>query len=380
MNKNQSSELVRLLFQIASGLTDPVCKTREFYWRMRVTGILAPGKFVLVRTFGLIIAMVFSSIIAIPATLIGIVVRALAITFENHSFSQAIGKPMIKPWSNNLFTLLSWNVCGINAGYSITDGGVTPWRDRIDSIITKIKTLNPDVLVLQEVFDSSMAEQLMQNLRHDYAHFYFNIGVRPFGLPAGFFVASKFAVSNPEFHSFPPGCVIGRTKFMNKGFFVFQIMDQENPRSTIVVTHPQQSEECAFPTLPEQQAREKSMDTIVEYINSKNYQQHDVILVGDLNLDDAEFDRSNWKHCFDDRQVFTEKTWRGDEFCARLVGKKISPALNYDYMLSLRGTVASMNSVLVETGYNPKVYSSKALSDHEGLFGMVHLKQNPPIN
>ena len=161
---------------------------------------------------------------------------------------------------------------------------------------------------------------------------------------------------------------------MHKGFFSFNINSEHGNSATLVVTHPQQSEECAFPAQAEIDARAKSIALIIEHMEKSAEPDKALILAGDLNLDDQEFDTSDWKLFFDERARFPRKTWGGDEFCANLVGKQISPALNYDYMLAAKGTVGSMNVSLVDTGYDPKMFLKQALSDHEGLFGTIVLK------
>jgi len=78
-------------------------------------------------------------------------------------------------------------------------GGVLPWELRIDGIVEQIKTQDPDVVCLQEVFDETAATALYEKLRDQYRHFYINIGPRNFGLhesslgiSSGLFVASKY--------------------------------------------------------------------------------------------------------------------------------------------------------------------------------------------
>ena len=100
-----------------------------------------------------------------------------------------------------------------------------------------------------------------------------------------------------------------------------------------------------------------------------------VILTGDLNLDDEEYQASDWKNGFIKGDQFKDHfTWGGDQFCATLVGdKKVSGPLNLDHTMYKKETAQSIETTLVKTGYEPSRFKLEALSDHEGLLSVVHV-------
>jgi len=98
------------------------------------------------------------------------------------------------------------------------------------------------------------------------------------------------------------------------------------------------------------------------------------IVTGDLNLDRTEYVHSSWKGIFQD--VFFDengsRTWGGDEFCAKMVGKRESGPLNLDYTL-IKGPEISAKTSLIETGYDDTTFTIDALSDHRGLLSRFEM-------
>jgi hypothetical protein len=110
------------------------------------------------------------------------------------------------------------------------------------------------------------------------------------------------------------------------------------------------------------------MDLIMEKVKAASGV---VILKGDLNLDDKEYQDSTWKGDFQMGRLPEGFTWGGDEFYATLVGnKRISPELNYDYTLVVN---AQIETAYVETGYDAKVFTAHALSDHKGVLSKIYV-------
>jgi len=300
----------------------------------------------------------------------GIALRYAACHLQKEPFLHVKGKMQEKTLDQKKFSILSWNICGTSAGYSITDGGVMPWCFRIDSLIKKIQEKNADVVCLYEVFDVNTAMRLSKQMEDKYAHFYFNMGIKSVGVSSGLFVASKFEMINPEFIAFPKEALVGRTKNCGKGFFAFDIQSKGKSFARIFSTHLQHSEECDYPTSEEKGARRKEMDMIIERV--KHVKDKSIVVTGDFNLDDKEYAASSWQHLFEKGDHFgSSKTWGGDEFCASLTGKKTSPPLNLDHTMIKKGTAQSIHTSLVQTGYDAKRFKRDALSDHEGLYSEV---------
>lgn len=361
------------LFQIASYLTDPICKAREFHKRLKIVEFQYSSSYALkitaikcYLTSLMILNLCVSTLTSIPA----IVMRKLAISIQKVPYIHLKNNTKEKVLENKEFSLLSWNICGIPAGYSITDGGVVPFSFRKKQVIDKIKETKADVVCLYEVFDINDGYYISKELKDIYGDVYINIGPKAVGVSSGMMVLSKFKIQNPEFISFPKEMLVGRTKNTEKGCFAFDIASNDKPFSKIFSTHLQHSEECDKPTKEEKKARADEMDLIMRKI--KDTRDKAVVFTGDLNLDDTEKEESNWYTSFNkNAHALEEKTWPGDEFCAKLVNKRISKGLNLDHTMTLKGTTSSFNTVLVKTGYNPAVFNEEALSDHNGLLSTI---------
>jgi exonuclease III len=343
---------MKRVFLIASWLTDPICKAREKYWLGRA---LNKTQYFQVMLY---------AIIGVPLAFMGIIMRWVAKLFQSVPYLYTRGANREIVLEKEL-KLLSWNICSISAGYSITDGGVFPWEYRMRNIIQKIIEQNVDVVCLMEVVDIHAANYLVTHLKNKYAHIYYNVGPKAFGVSSGFLVACKAAINNIEFIRFPKEHLVGRTKNAAKGVFGFTI-SMNNKDISIFLTHLQHSEECEFPTKEEVFAREGQMKVILDQIR-KYYHTDSIVLTGDLNMDEQELQKSSWFNQFD-RGIFPkEKTWLGDEFCAKLVGKKASSARTYDYTMTRKDSNLCIVSSYVKTGYDSKEFKKEALSDHLGI-------------
>ncbi len=264
--------------------------------------------------------------------------------------------------ASSRFTLLSWNICCVPAGYTITDGGVVPWPERMAGIIQFITRQNADVVTLFEVFDTHACRQLYQGLRPHYPHFYTHIGMRAVGAPSGIFVASRKALTDPRFTPFPVDSLVGRTKFASKGIFSVNMGQMR-----LFATHLQHSEIPSQPTRAEKTARAVQMQLI---ITQMRYSPRS-ILTGDFNLGGTEYQKSEWRSHFKGEVHFTSPTWGGDQLCARMMEKPVSGACNLDYTVLSRTAQATLITQQKTVGFDSSIYSPSALSDHNGLFSTI---------
>lgn len=365
-----------MLFEIASYLTDPVCKSHEYFRRIQVVEALNPKAIAianLARKFFLCLGLVIFASLAVVTTLPGIAFRSVGSHLQKNPYIHVQGdsEPKILP-PDHSFSLLTWNICCVGAGYAISDGGVVPWSFRIDAIIDKIVEKNADVNCLYETFDTKSAFYIYEKLKqHGYNHFYFNIGPKAIGVSSGILVASKYTIQNPEFTQFPQDALVGRAKNAAKGVFGFDLESSRRQFARIYSTHLQHSEQPEFPTDEEIEARKRQMQIIIDKVNT--VRDRSVIVTGDLNLDDKEYNASLWHARFQKGDDFEEKTWGGDEFCASLVDKPVSGPLNLDHTMILNGTARSIHTQLLQTGYNSAVFNEKALSDHCGLLSIIQI-------
>ena len=363
-----------IFFQLASYLTDPVCKAHEYFRLLSVVDTLYPeslGVSNWMRKAVLCVKITASILLAAVTTLPGIFLRGLGAYLQKEPFIyvQGPGTSKILP-PDRSFSLLSWNICCVGAGYPISDGGVTPWCSRVDKVIEKIVEKDADINCLYETFDSKSAFYLSEKLKEKgYNHIYLNIGPKAIGVSSGIMVASKYKITQPEFSLFPKSSLVGRTKNAAKGTFSFDLESQGASFARIYSTHLQHSEEPEFPTEEEVLARAQQMQIILD--KALQIKDRCVVITGDLNLDDHEYENSSWKDLFQKQIDPSAKTWGGDSFCAKLVGKRVSGPLNLDHTMVLNGSAKSLETTLVETGYDPEVFKEDALSDHEGLFSKI---------
>ena len=360
-----------IALRTASYMTDPVCKSRELWMRCHIVKDLHPDSYRVTNLFRqtlLLSGMVPCALLAVVCTLPAMAVRYAVCRLQKEPYVYRKGNSVEKVLQGLTFTLLSWNICYTQGGYEISDGGVLSSPERIQTLSDKILEQDADVVCLYEVFDINTALYLHEKMKNDYAHFYFSMGPRVVGPSSGIFVATKFAVEDPEFLPFPKEALDGRAKNCEKGIFSFDIKNY----ARIFATHLQHSEICAEPTANEVKARHDEMVIMMELVDKPGRVKGRVV-VGDLNLHDKECNDAAWNGRFVRGDAFTEKTWGGDAYCAALMGKKASDPLNLDYNMIVQGMAQNIVTKLVPTGFNGKVFNKDALSDHQGLFSMIAL-------
>lgn len=379
-----SVKLRAKLFQMAAYLTDPICKSHEYFRRFAIEHELRPNSFKkgwIAQQCVLLVHLSERLRSSLFLTLPGVALRSLAVNLDETPFlyfEQPNHLPKQLP-SNGRFTLFSWNICFVGAGYSITDGGVLPWGDRIDRIVEKVIDQDADVVCLYETFDTTSAFALYDQLKTtDYGYFYFNIGPRAIGASSGIFVASKYLIARPEFISFPKESQVGRTKYVEKGVFAFDLISQNRSFARIFTTHLQHSEEPEFATQEEIKSREMQMQIILKQMSKEKNKC--LVLTGDLNLDDAEYDSSSWHPLFEktNDQEESLKTWGGDRYCASLMQKKISSPLNLDHTMMIKRTAQFIKTSRIDVRFDGAVFNQEALSDHLGLLSEITI--DPLLN
>ncbi len=361
-----SMEIEDLFFQTASYLTEPICKTHEYMRRSDVVSSIARKCFLWLAAFVFAVCALFT-------TLPGIALRAAGTYIQSQPFTKQEG--ISQKEFQGRFSLLSWNLCCVPGGYPISDGGVTPWEERIKQIIQKVIETDADVNCFYEIFDRRAEWILKEALsKKGYTYFYTNIGIQAIGAPSGIMIASKFKISEPEFTRFPQDMLVERTKWAAKGIFAFTL---ENA-ARIYTTHLQHSEIPEY--VPEQAdeverirraeevlARKRQMDVLISKINEVRGRA--IVVTGDLNMEMEEFEGN----CHFVKSDHDGKTWDGDHFCALLTGKRPSGPLNLDHTLLLAGTARSIHTTLIPTGFDPNCYLPNALSDHKGVLSWIEL-------
>lgn len=359
----------------ASWLTDPLCKAHQLYRRISVVDILYPEETGLqraVRKGALFLSSSAHLVLALGTTLPGIEIRLLAGALKGKPFIHFRGQGVEKAFDQKTFSLLSWNLCCVAGGYSITDGGVLPWSFRKDLIIQALREQDADLICLSEIFDIQTALCFIEGLNDLYSHFYFNIGPTAIGLSSGLFVASKASITEAHFLPFPSEALYGRSKLCKKGVFGFDVPVDGTQHARIFSTHFQHSEMADYPEMGELEARQKEMELILRQMAPLDKV---CILTGDLNLEEKEFSASSWRESFEKGVILgLGPTWGGDAFCAALVGKVPSNPANLDHTLIKKGMEVSVTTTFIETRFDPSTFKKEALSDHKGLLSIISLQ------
>ena len=374
------------LFWAASYLTTPICKTRESFYLIQVTDLLYPNTAKasrIARKIALFLGIIGWAILAIPTAALGVILRFAATCLQRRKHFiryRGIEGGSSLPKDRKL-TILSWNICARPAGYSLTTGGVTPWKDRIDAIVRKIKDLNPSVVCLYEVFDPLCGFYLRKKLSESgYGDIHFHMGPKSIGLSSGMFFASKYRVKYFTFTEFPRDTLVGRTKFIGKGFFIADLVHAEDQTcfSTVCATDLQDSESVSDPEPEELTSRMEQLSLVMEKIN--RIRERVVVLSGNFNCERREVARiqelaQQTGECdlieTTSKKILDTPSRTGNRFCTTLMGKKESEPANLDYVFILSHKQDKIETAFVETGFNSEKFLPDALSNRLGLLSTI---------
>jgi len=373
-----------LALKIASYLTEPICKVREYFYTFYILNETCENTAQKVKKSAFLTLGIFVCGALAPLTApIGALVRGVVAALEEqpYIYLERSGRGKNLP-ADKKITLASHNQCYMPAGYCITDGQVTPASDkeRMNANLKKIKELNPDIICLYEVPDICDAEYISSQLP-EYPFLIPVAGVRAVGPSSMMYVASKYKIvkDSIEFIPFLKGTELtGRAQYSEKGVLSFDIRtpDSDAPLATIISTHLQHSETPAEPEDADKKARAVQMHKIAQQIKAKIDQNKAVIFTGDLNQEESELDAFLDQHQIDwlrrDPCVQGKSTWGGDEWCAKLMGKTPSPSLVLDYTF-IAGKAIDISTHVLETDYSGLEFKSAATSDHNLLFSTITL-------
>ncbi|MBX9745186.1 MAG: endonuclease/exonuclease/phosphatase family protein [Chlamydiales bacterium] len=311
------------------------------------------------------------SCVLLPLTFSGLalgqVLHFTAFNLATTPYIHLTGDAEIQNPSDKKFSMFQLNCCLTAGGFARLFGGLDlSDEQRVEEIAKMIRANNPDIACLQEVSDLEDALSLYRKLSPEFAEFYLNIGATPFILQnnSGLFVASKQAITNPQFHSFAD--IQGTESMVNKGYFSFS-----TPVANFINTHLSPSSDDLHPTDPEIRTRAKEqrriLDTAQDQFSNNN---KPVFVSGDCNTDqgllfDQCTDRSTPNpQATCEADYLVDRNWRHDS-SAQPRGKMI------DYFFSFFQKPPTFNTRTIPT-FNvdrPK----DAISDHPALFSEVTL-------
>ncbi|MGH2613149.1 MAG: endonuclease/exonuclease/phosphatase family protein [Rhabdochlamydiaceae bacterium] len=378
--------------RVASWCNTPVCAVRENIYRLYIlneTSHTTAQKLqqVVYLTLGIVVYAVLTPFTA-P---LGAAIRGVISTYEKNPYvyfaTAADGKKL--PADKQL-SVVSYNLCLMPGGYSITDGQVTPPSDRarVDENIEKLKKLNSDIICLFEVEDACDAAYLSKHLS-DYPFIIPVAGVRAIGPSSMMYIASKYKI-DPNSITFVPFAkdseLTGRARWSEKGMLSFDLQseNENQPYAHMIISHLQHSEIPSKPelnssipgVLSEVEARSIQTGKILKQIQTKVNKGYPVIFTGDLNQGEeelksalSEYPSLNLQR---DAKVQGKSTWGGDTWCATLMNKTSSPPQVLDYTF-VAGADTSISTHIIETGYEGSTFKTGALSDHCILHSTISL-------
>lgn len=136
--------------------------------------------------------------IALTAVVLGVgskLIRSFGFVLQNEGFTHIRGSAPEGKLENGQASIMTWNLRGHGGGLHYTHG-VVHWRSRLDSIVENIQKESPDVIVLQEIYDTALVEALVSRLGNQYAHFFTHLGKNVFGNSSGCMVITRCAISD----------------------------------------------------------------------------------------------------------------------------------------------------------------------------------------
>lgn len=160
---------------------------------------------------------------AVVLSVWGTVFRALGVALQRHRFTHIRGQAPEKELKGSL-RIMEWNIRGHGGGHHYAEGGVIHWKERIDRIVETILKADPDVLILQEVYDASLIEALVERLPQ-FAHFYTHLGSNLWGEESGILVVTKGPV-----HQFTHTDFANTDAKVKRGFSFLEL--KENSKAT----------------------------------------------------------------------------------------------------------------------------------------------------
>jgi endonuclease/exonuclease/phosphatase family metal-dependent hydrolase len=384
VNSNISSSWDRTLFNYSSLLNEPFCYAYDLL-AYRLWQPLSPDQFdncsskiaeIAIRSIIVLGALTFAFLVYLAplpilcslfsVAFLSKVLRTFAFYLQKDHTTHVKGTLKEKEIDPENLKLMTWNIAGISGGMSKDHAGVNHWRYRLDGICEKIKKESADVLVLEEIYDISLAEALVKNLNDQYAHFYLHLGKNILGSMSGLMVLTKCSVSQFSFTPFE-----NNSFWLSRGFATLDLKKTSNdidPYVKIIGTH----------LIHDSSEKRKSqIDQIVSAIKDTTVP---TFLMGDLNIErDGEEGKilDQFKHSYKEKEptctnelVFQwskDPLHKNDENIDYISLYKSNNNVFYD-------EASFTNWHLLKGVYDEKKPSTKtALSDHKAVVATVDL-------
>lgn len=360
--------LDRTLLDLSSKCAEPLCWAFGLL-RFRVVAPLDPAKFdncesriveVAYRAFIILTAALAIFTIAVPVAFIvlGIaskVLRAIGFALQKNDYTHVRGLAAEKIL-NHEAKVMTWNVCGIGGGMGYDHGGVIDWRSRVDAIVEKIIHEDADVLVLQEIYDTALAEAIIDKLKDQYAHFFTHLGANVMGSVGGCMVLSKCAV-----HRFTNTSFSNNNWTLNRTFATLEIKADpadQAPAARIIGTHLIHDDNSA---------RRVQLNEILNSLQGAP--PIPTVLMGDLNLEREQPQEGGMLDPHFEHGYIGDEPTRTNRMLKQWDESLVDPGDFIDYISLYREhnpDVRLQDTHLVRA-FDADYNTQTALSDHHGL-------------
>lgn len=388
---------------------EPFCLASELY--TSCTAPLEPGKFdfysnrakeVAFRVFAASTTIGITSLCLITNPLLtlgavtswgatGKLLGVIGYCLQHNNFSHVRGRAEEKSFEDGNVNVLTWNVLGAAGGYHYTNGGCAHTRSKVDAIVEKLNSEenDPDVLILQEIYDTAFEEALIERLQDRYAHIFCLLGADvTFGSRGGVMVLTKGAV-----HDFATESYVTNDWTLNRGFGTLELtqkLESTQPFLRIIGTH--------FIHGNDDEAknnRVRQLDQVIASLASRNHVLP-TLLCGDLNIERDQEEGQVLHNVLDHSYVnHNRNNPKQTATCTNRLAEQYNPGSQIvwgetiDYISlfttrSLDGRVipnVENNDDLVQLArarliraYDPNTFdTAHALSDHNGLITTIHV-------
>jgi endonuclease/exonuclease/phosphatase family metal-dependent hydrolase len=284
----------RTLFNLSSLMVEPFCFAYGLL-RYRLVQTLDPSKFDnydskikevafrLLIASGAIGALYFLSCAPLARVsclasygLATKVVRACGYYFQKGGYTYIRGSGAEKEINGKTMPV-TWNVAGIGGDMGKDHAGVVRWRLRVAAIGDEIIRLSPDILVLQEIYDTAFGEALIQYLEergHGFAHYFTHLGKNIWGSESGEIVFTNHPVDSFSCHSF-----FNNDWTLNRVVAFLELKrtgSDRNPCLRVLGTH------FIHNSRPK---RKEQVEQILTLLARKSLRSLPTLLMGDLNIE-----------------------------------------------------------------------------------------------
>jgi hypothetical protein len=356
-------------YTLARSFVNPLWKSTDL-WLQTISVCKNPECSTSQKAFA-VAKSTFLSCALFPFTLSGLVLgqtaHFTAFNLASKPYIHLQGAAEAQKASVQSLSVFQLNCCLTAGGFARLFGGLEMSdTERANKIGEMIKNTHPDLVCLTEVSDLPGAFTLYNKLSPEYAEFYFHMGATPFILQnnSGLFIASKEAISRPEFHSFSD--IPGTESMVNKGFFSFS-----TKAADFINTHLSPSSDDLNPKETEISTREEEQSKIFEVVKKRfSENQKPAFVMGDFNTNRGVlFDNSGNKSSIDPKaasqtQYLIHRNWHHNS--------TVQPEPHViDYFLSFFHNQSAIQTSAIAT-FHPN-HPEMAISDHPALLSQVTL-------